>query len=88
VETADTEELFAQPNHPYTRALLEEIPGIEGGTVVLPGEGGDPFSFESAVRMSLPPALLPHDAALFRATSCPEGDCAAAFSACYLNEKE
>ena len=29
VETAPTEELFAAPNHPYTRALLSEIPRLE-----------------------------------------------------------
>jgi peptide/nickel transport system ATP-binding protein len=29
VETAPTEELFAAPNHPYTRALLEEVPRID-----------------------------------------------------------
>ena len=29
VETARTEELFASPNHPYTRALLREVPRLE-----------------------------------------------------------
>jgi len=29
VETAPTEALFAEPNHPYTRALLEEVPRID-----------------------------------------------------------
>ncbi|MGO1118964.1 ABC transporter ATP-binding protein [Rhodovibrionaceae bacterium A322] len=29
VETARTDELFAEPNHPYTKALLEEVPSIE-----------------------------------------------------------
>lgn len=29
VEAAPTEELFAQPNHPYTRALLEGVPRLE-----------------------------------------------------------
>jgi peptide/nickel transport system ATP-binding protein len=29
VEQATTDELFARPNHPYTRALLAEIPRIE-----------------------------------------------------------
>jgi peptide/nickel transport system ATP-binding protein len=29
VETAGTEELFARPNHPYTRALLDEVPRID-----------------------------------------------------------
>jgi peptide/nickel transport system ATP-binding protein len=29
VETADTDTLFRTPNHPYTRALLDEVPRIE-----------------------------------------------------------
>jgi len=29
VETAGTEELFAAPNHPYTQALLREVPRLE-----------------------------------------------------------
>ncbi len=29
VESANTEELFARPNHPYTQALLREIPRLE-----------------------------------------------------------
>ena len=29
VEQAPTEELFAQPNHPYTRALLSEVPRLD-----------------------------------------------------------
>jgi peptide/nickel transport system ATP-binding protein len=29
VETARTDELFSDPNHPYTRALLHEIPRLE-----------------------------------------------------------
>jgi peptide/nickel transport system ATP-binding protein len=29
VETADTEEIFAAPNHPYTQALLREVPRLE-----------------------------------------------------------
>ena len=31
VETARTEELFARPNHPYTQALLKEVPRINTG---------------------------------------------------------
>jgi len=31
VEEADTEQLFRSPNHPYTRALLAEMPRIEPG---------------------------------------------------------
>ncbi|MGC2167600.1 MAG: ABC transporter ATP-binding protein [Acidimicrobiales bacterium] len=29
VETAPTEQLFARPTHPYTKALLESLPGLE-----------------------------------------------------------
>ena len=29
VETADSEELFAHPSHPYTRALLDSVPSID-----------------------------------------------------------
>jgi peptide/nickel transport system ATP-binding protein len=29
VEMAPTEELFARPNHPYTQALLHEVPRID-----------------------------------------------------------
>jgi peptide/nickel transport system ATP-binding protein len=29
VESAPTEELFAEPNHPYTQALLREVPRLE-----------------------------------------------------------
>jgi peptide/nickel transport system ATP-binding protein len=29
VETAEAEEIFANPNHPYTQALLREIPRLE-----------------------------------------------------------
>ena len=29
VETAPADELFAQPNHPYTQGLLAEVPSLE-----------------------------------------------------------
>lgn len=33
VEVANTKELFANPSHPYTRALLEAIPKLTGGGI-------------------------------------------------------
>src|SRR5512136_2195720 len=46
VETATTEELFAQPRHPYTAALLAALPvadpRIKTGNVELPGEVASP----------------------------------------------
>ncbi len=31
VELADTEELYRRPNHPYSRALLEDVPRLDAG---------------------------------------------------------
>jgi peptide/nickel transport system ATP-binding protein len=31
VERGPTEEIFATPNHPYTRALLDEVPRVHPG---------------------------------------------------------
>ena len=41
VEEARTEELFARPNHPYTQALLKEVPRIEAGRRLYRGIGGE-----------------------------------------------
>ena len=41
VEEGDTEELFAQPRHPYTRLLLQTIPNIEA-----PNRNREPASGE------------------------------------------
>jgi oligopeptide/dipeptide ABC transporter ATP-binding protein len=46
VESAATEELFAQPSHPYTKALISAVPQAEPGRrsrrMVLKGEMPDP----------------------------------------------
>jgi peptide/nickel transport system ATP-binding protein len=43
VEMAPTEELFATPNHPYTRALLREVPRLESrGRDFMPIKGEIP----------------------------------------------
>jgi peptide/nickel transport system ATP-binding protein len=47
VELASTEDIFASPNHPYTRALLEEVPRLEAKKkkfTALKGEIPSPLS--------------------------------------------
>jgi len=41
VEEAATEALFAAPNHPYTQALLKEVPRIEAGRRLYRGISGE-----------------------------------------------
>ena len=41
VEEARTEDLFAAPNHPYTQALLKEVPRIESGRRLYRGVSGE-----------------------------------------------
>jgi peptide/nickel transport system ATP-binding protein len=41
VEEAPTEALFDEPNHPYTQALLGEVPRIDGGRRVFHGVRGE-----------------------------------------------
>ena len=46
VETAQTEELFANPKHPYTEALLSAVPksnpNVETKRIIIPGEIANP----------------------------------------------
>jgi oligopeptide/dipeptide ABC transporter ATP-binding protein len=45
VEVADTAEIFANPRHPYTRALIDSIPRMSGGGFTDPFEvAGEPPS--------------------------------------------
>ncbi|MGA1199681.1 MAG: oligopeptide/dipeptide ABC transporter ATP-binding protein, partial [Candidatus Latescibacterota bacterium] len=48
VEQASTEEIFAHPKHPYTRALMQSIPGMGTGRKTrlktIKGSVPDPFS--------------------------------------------
>ncbi|MCU4972257.1 ABC transporter ATP-binding protein [Halobacteria archaeon AArc-m2/3/4] len=48
VETADVEPLFADPKHPYTRGLLESIPGQQSGDRLQTIEGNVPTPNEPA----------------------------------------
>ncbi|MBC7518096.1 MAG: ABC transporter ATP-binding protein [Microbacteriaceae bacterium] len=54
VEVAETEELFANPRHPYTRALIDSIPRMSAASVnrelVLEGEPPSPFDVPSGCR--------------------------------------
>ena len=68
VETAPTEELFADPQHPYTEALLASIPDLDpaerGQAVELTGDVPDPSnpprgcSFHPRCPRVIPPAEL------------------------------
>jgi peptide/nickel transport system ATP-binding protein len=49
VEAGPAEQVLLSPRHPYTRALLEAIPGAEGSRG-LPGEPPDPASIPSGCR--------------------------------------
>jgi len=42
VEQAPTDELFERPKHPYTQALLDSIPSLEGGQTIDPLAGQVP----------------------------------------------
>ena len=59
MEQAPTAELFRNPLNPYTRGLLESIPGVDGNRhhrlQAIPGI--DPERAQSAVRMPISSAL-------------------------------
>ena len=47
VEIAETDDLFERPRHPYTQALIDAVPGMEGARQTLAGELPDPMSLPS-----------------------------------------
>ncbi|GAA0309441.1 oligopeptide/dipeptide ABC transporter ATP-binding protein [Kineococcus aurantiacus] len=56
VEVAETTELFANPRHPYTRALVDSIPRMRAGSVneefVLEGEPPSPYDVAAGCRFN------------------------------------
>ena len=75
VEIAPTEALFAAPNHPYTSALLSEVPRIDRKRRnVRADQGRNSFADESANGLPLPSALPACHAALLVGSSPAAGD--------------
>ncbi|WP_426623909.1 ABC transporter ATP-binding protein [Leifsonia sp. McL0607] len=56
VEVADTAELFSNPRHPYTRALIDSIPRMNPGSrnskPIIDGEPPSPFDVPAGCRFS------------------------------------
>ena len=72
VEAAPAEDVFARPNHPYTQALLAEVPRIEARKRALHrDQGRDSQPDEPARRLPFPPALPARDAAMQRGGAGP-----------------
>jgi len=65
VEVADTAELFANPRHPYTRALIDSIPRMSAESVNDPfeveGEPPSPINLPSGCRFSPRCPLATHE---------------------------
>ena len=72
---APTEELFAHPNHPYTQALLAEVPRLDTAQAHLRADQGrDSLAAGSAAGLPLPSALPPRHGALPVGSAGAEGD--------------
>ena len=86
VEEAPTDELFAAPNHPYTQALLHEVPRIDTGRRLYRGIAG-----EIPSPLAPPPGChfhprCPHAMPICRTESPPLIEIAPGRrSACHLN---
>ena len=87
VEVAPTEELFATPNHPYTKALLREVPRLEARhSDFLPIEGEIPSPLDPPPGCHFHPRC-PHATARCRAEVPALREIAPGrLSACHLND--
>jgi len=88
VEEAATEELFATPNHPYTRALLAEVPRLDErrkSFAALTGEIPSPLAPPSGCHFH---PRCPHAMARCRSEAPVLREIAAGHrSACHLNDR-
>jgi ABC-type oligopeptide transport system ATPase subunit len=87
VEVAPTEELFEGANHPYTQALLDEVPRISTEKRQFhPDPRRNPLADEPAARLPLPHALPEGLRPLPRRATAAAPRCAGRLSACHLND--
>jgi peptide/nickel transport system ATP-binding protein len=88
VESTTTEELFASPNHPYTQALLHEVPRLETRRREF-----EPIKGEIPSPLDPPPGCHFHPRCPHAFSRCSENQpklreiAAGWISACHLNDK-
>ena len=87
VESADTDRIFGEPSHPYTRALLQEVPRLEARkTAYRPIEGEIPSPLDPPDGCHFHPRC-PHASARCRQEAPALREIAPGWhSACHLNE--
>ena len=87
VESAAAEEIFRAPNHPYTQALLKQVPRLDTRKTQFKPIVGEIPRRSPARGLPLPSALPARDAARCREQAPPLREVAAGhLSACHLNE--
>ena len=87
VESADTDRIFGEPSHPYTRALLQEVPRLEARkTAYRPIEGEISSPLDPPDGCHFHPRC-PHASARCRQEAPALREIAPGWhSACHLNE--
>lgn len=87
VEIAPTDELFAEPNHPYTRALLAEVPRLDSRRMRF-----EPVKGEIPSPLDPPPGCHFHPRCPFAEKRCGEEQpvlreiAPGRYAACHLND--